>query len=179
MPRPRTAPSRRRRIAVDHGAPLVVAKRLALVGAGTSLRPADPNRAYYPLGVALERGFVTDEQHQAGIAYTRAFAVGLRRPLALGIASDQAEVSDERRAELTIAWRLYSAALAAMSRRIKDDTDNLVLYERWPLWLLPGHVEHEADQRHRKRVKLGLDVLIAVEPKIGLAIRETRERRGA
>ncbi|MGD9884595.1 MAG: hypothetical protein AB7E70_21690 [Hyphomicrobiaceae bacterium] len=148
----------------DHGTPEVIAKRMALVGEGTPLRPADPARAYYPLGVALERSIITDEQHEAAMRYRRAFCVAIGRPLRLGVPGMTEGASEELRASLTLDWRAYVDALLRLGRQTKDTVDNLVLYDRWPLWLLSGHIPTPKDNRARERLLKGLDALGTVTP---------------
>lgn len=170
MPRPRKNgeryPSGELRPRKDLGTPEVIAKRLALVGPGNSDRPPDPALAHYPLGVAFARGIVTSEQHQAGLDYALAFAVAIGRPamgagraLARFMADDRGAMDDADRERLTTDWRAYGDALLAHSRAVKDTLENVVVYERLPAWLLPGHVEAPSDVTHRERLIDGLRII--------------------
>lgn len=144
----------------DHGTPEVIAKRLMMVG------PGDPALAHYPLGIALARHVITDDQHQAGLAYALAFAVAIGRPasgagraLSRYLAEDGRQLSEEARVRLTAAWRAYGDALLRRSRSLKDVVDNVAVFERTPTWLVPGHVSADTDLRARARLIEGLDII--------------------
>lgn len=143
----------------DTGTAEALIRRIALVGPN-----GDPTRAHFPLGVALERGVVTQEQYAAGIKYARAFSVAIKRPLALGAPATHPEASEALRIELTMAWRAYSEALCAISRGTKDVVDAIVLYQRWPRWLMVSPSAPQSSSRRRKQLKDGLNAIARTTP---------------
>ena len=130
VPRPRKQGKRYRcgklRQSMDHGTPEVILKRLHIVG------PGDPSKAHYQLGILLERGQITEEQHQAGLVYAKAFRIAVCAPqirangaLARLMPSDSREVSESLREELTGVWKRMAKALG----RVKPATDNVALFD--------------------------------------------------
>ena len=130
MGRPRKQGNRYRcgkvKVARDHGTPEVILKRLHIVG------PGDPAKAHYQLGILLERGQITEEQHQAGLVYARAFRIAVCAPqirangaLARLMPSDSRDVSETLREELTQTWKRMVKVLG----RVKPATDNVVLFD--------------------------------------------------
>ena len=110
----------------DHGTPESILKRLHIVG------PGDPAKAHYQLGIMLERGQITEEQHQAGLVYAKTFRIAICAPqirangaLARLMPSDSREVSETLREELTAVWKRMVKALG----RVKAPTDNVVLFD--------------------------------------------------
>lgn len=144
----------------DHGTPEVVAHRLALVGA------ADATLAHYPLGVALARSIVTLEQHDAGLAYARDYRTamdGLPRPLEPSLAREMpsAHIALAERTEIARTGNFMAKAsmLAKMGRQTHDDLNNLVVFERWPLWLTGQGMPSPKHLRQRARIIAALEAL--------------------
>ena len=147
----------------DHGTPEVIMKRLQLAG------PGNTSLAHYPFGVALARGIVTMEEHDAGMSYARSYRIamgGLPDRLEPTVARFQpsggGEIPDRVENAATAHWRAGSAALMRLSRQTKDDLENLVLFDRWPLWLDPQHMPRPKDLRQQARIKAGLAVLVGL-----------------
>ena len=131
--------------------------------------PGNTSLAHYPFGVALARGIVTMEEHDAGMSYARSYRIamgGLPDRLEPTVARFQpsggGEIPDRVENAATAHWRAGSAALIRLSRQTKDDLENLVLFDRWPLWLDPQHMPRPKDLRQQARIKAGLAVLVGL-----------------
>lgn len=142
----------------DFGTPEVIAKRIALVGA------ADVTLAGYPLGVMLARELIDQQKHDAGLGYGRAYRIAIERPtlppispMTRRIAGKPSEVPEDVWLKAVGHWRACAAALIGDGRKTKDLVDNLVVFQRWPLWLAASVRSSE-----RERTIRGLQILAEV-----------------
>lgn len=120
----------------DVGTAEAIVKRLALVGA------ADATLAHYPLGVAMARGIINQEQHDAGLNYARVYTLAmdglperLQPSLARFLPAGGGEIPESVQIASTRRFVACSLALLGMSRKHKDIVDNLCVFNRWPGWL--------------------------------------------
>jgi hypothetical protein len=117
----------------DPGTPEAMARKIAIVGPH-----GDPVLAEYPLGCLLARQIISQDMHNAGMRYSELAGkvLGRTKPKRAGVGrfselSDHAEQVVERR------WREGCEVLInAGGRACKYEVDDVVVYERWPTWLV-------------------------------------------
>lgn len=167
-PGPRSASGRliKPRDLTDTGSELLQAQRAALVRRddGTT---GDPTMASHPLGALLASGAITQEQHDAGLAYARLYGAVAGRTSAkaavldddrAGRAPDDDAAREERRKRDEALWREAAAVLAAVGSKAKTGVDNIAAHQRWPRFMLSDTVR-QSDARIAMAIGAGLEAL--------------------
>jgi len=120
----------------DRGTPEQQLRRALLAGPGTANQPPDPVMTSTPLDILKTRGLISLDQHSAGLDYATLYAKFTGRYRDAGLEPEgQGEPSEDAEAEVERKYRACAIALLSLGRRVKDATDNLVIYRRMPAWL--------------------------------------------
>jgi hypothetical protein len=130
---------------VDYGTPELIAKRM-------SVTPMDATQSTSPLDALRAKGLLSDE------AYTAACYFGALRKLVFGRAHPRAmDLTAVSRGgvpvelDVATAERKYRDACAAVhghGRPALDALENVVVHERWPVWMFSGRGKRAPEQRH-------------------------------
>lgn len=147
----------------DVGTPETIAHRVAIAG------PGNETLAHYPLGVALARGIITQELHDAGLRYRRSYllacdgvAVPRKSPLVQFLPSSARGVADAALVEATGHLRRCRDAMRILParHRIIAALDDLCVFDRWPVWVsYPGWPMRPKDRYERDRIVAGLSAI--------------------
>tara|TARA_R110002020_G_scaffold73197_4_gene187666 strand:- start:325 stop:819 length:495 start_codon:yes stop_codon:yes gene_type:complete len=133
----------------DRGTPEQMSRRFKLVGDGPQ------ELASYPLGVLFARKIITQEQHNAGLDYSRLHraVIGKHQRSAGGdpIPDDVLEGMQRR-------FDVMRAALKSSGRRSKDAVDNAAVYDRFPGWLFRKTIR-DGDSKQADALCQGLHAL--------------------
>lgn len=97
-------------------------------------RNGDATLSTCPLDALLARGFITEQQHQAGESYARLYRIvnGKGMPKVMDSGGPGGEISEAVLIRAKETYLLAASALLAVSRRVKDAVDNATVFERWP-----------------------------------------------
>lgn len=153
----------------DRGTPEIQLRRLLLAGPKPKDAKApepDPNMTSTPLDILRTRNLITLDEHRAGLDYATLYAKFTGRYKEAGIETEgQGEPSEAAVADVEAKYRACATALLSHGRRVKDATDNLAVYKRFPQWL--GVASQNASRRagadrDRQAATLGLAVLADV-----------------
>ena len=150
------------RMGRDLGTPELAAKRAALAGKG------DPTLAASALGVMEARGFLSGEQHRAGVRYAnmRRLHMGSDGVAACVLAMEPhgrpLEAEDEERDVKD--WARFKAAHEALRRAgalVKSEVDGVAVHDRLPgwWWRLREGKPRPGDERRQAALRDGLDSL--------------------
>lgn len=123
---------------IDRGTDELTAKRLLLTAGN------DPALSCYPLGVLLARKVITQDQHNAGVAYAGLFWRARGKPFPKAI--NMGGISGHGEPEGDLA-RLHNAARQFSSRKLRDIVESVAVYER------------PHDPRETEHLRLGLDTI--------------------
>lgn len=150
----------------DLGTAETIAHRIAIAG------PGNEPLAHYPLGVALARGLIDQQLHDAGLRYRRSYllacdgaAVPRKSTLVRFLPSSARGVAERTIIEATGHLRRCKAALQFLPApdRISRALDDLCVFDRWPIWLAyPNWTMGRKDRVELKRIVSGLTVIAKI-----------------
>lgn len=149
------------RMGRDTGTPELALKRAALAGKG------DPTLAASALGVMEARGFLSGEQHRAGVRYAslRAIHLGHGGPAQGGMEVGRGRSLDAYDEEGDAKdWQRFKAAHEALRRHgalVKSEVDGAAVHDRLPgwWWRLREGKQRPGDERRHAAIRDGLDTL--------------------
>lgn len=150
----------------DVGTPETIAHRIAIAG------PGNETLAHYPLGVALARGIINQELHDAGLRYRRSYllacdgvAVPHKSTLVRFLPSSARGVAERTIIEATGHLRRCREAMRSLpsAHWVIATLDDLCVFDRWPMWLAyPNWQMKRKDEITLKRLVAALTLLAKI-----------------
>ncbi len=99
----------------------------------------DPAKSSYPLGVMLERKWINQDEHDAGMYYAYLYGrvIGKTTIGPGGAYNDNETEETEKR--MQGLWQESRQALIKCGRNVKQAVDNAAVFKSWPINVMMRH----------------------------------------